>query len=278
MGTGIAQRRRLMQRGSLSTLAAMLLLCASVLAAEPGGEQTEKRHLSLIEAGDQVTIQVYGQPDMESTVSVSDDGNIRVPLAGPVHVAGMTPVQAGMRVEAALMDGQFLVNPHVTITVVQPLSQRVSVLGEVRTPGRYAIAPNTTIFDLLAQAGGVTDNGGDVVYIQRAAADGKLARMRVEADQAATQTVQGGDSVIVPIADQFYIYGEVTNPGKYRIEHGMTVIQAIARAGGITPRGSDRRVDIKRATGTNGEYAVRRAKASDLIEPNDVVNVKESIF
>lgn len=287
-------RSRLIKRSSAAFGLAMLLLGSFQVAAEPDSRTTlaankpalspppvaagtEQRRMSQLGAGDQVSIQVYGQPDMDKTTYVGDDGTVNVSLAGAVKVAGLSPQEAGKRIERALVEGQLLVNPQVTITVVQPVSQRVSVLGEVRTPGRYPVAPNTTIFDLLAQAGGATENAGDFVYIQRTGPDGKPVRYRVERDASASQTLQSGDSISVPVADQFYIYGEVTSPSKYRIESGMTVIQAIARAGGITPRGSDRRVDIKRI-GKDGQYVVRHAKAGDLVEPNDVIYVKESIF
>jgi polysaccharide export outer membrane protein len=244
----------------------------------------ENRRLVELGPGDQVSLEVYGQPDMNSTLYVGNDGTISVPLAGPVQVSGMTPVIAAKRVESALIHGKFLVAPHVTIALLVGKSQRVSVLGEVRTPGRYTIDPNTSIFDLLAQAGGTTQEGADVVYILRTDADGKVNRYEVDlkalGDRSATgaaQTLESGDEIMVPRAEQFYIYGEVTNPNKYRIERGMTVVEAIARAGGVTPRGSERRVDIKRM-GKDGNYIMRHAKASDLVEPNDVIRVKESIF
>ena len=90
-------------------------------------------------------------------------------------------------------------------------------------------------------------------------------------------SLQGGDSVFVPKAEQFSIYGEVTTPGRYRVEPGMTVIEAIAKAGGITLRGSQRRVEIKRKQ-PNGDYSTVKAKLGDLVQPDDVVQVKESIF
>jgi polysaccharide export outer membrane protein len=234
--------------------------------------------------GDSVNIEVYGQPDMTSTVYVADNGTISVPLAGAVQVLGLSPVEAGARVEKALREGQFLVDPHVTLTVTQSRSQRVSVLGEVRTPGRYAIEPNTSVLDLLAQAGGITETGAYTIYILRADAGGKEVRYPINLkglsdrkDALPTQILQAGDSVYVPRAEQFYIYGEVAAPSEYRIEPGMTVIQAIARAGGITPRGSERRVDIKRP-GKDGQYEIIHAKPGDLVLADDVIRVKESIF
>jgi len=244
----------------------------------------EDRRLVELGPGDQVSLEVYGQPDMNSTLYVGNDGTISVPLAGAVQVSGVTPVVAAKRVENALIHGKFLVAPHVTIALLVGKSQRVSVLGEVRTPGRYTIEPNTSIFDLLAQAGGTTPEGADVVYVLRTDADGKVNRFEIDlkalGDRRASgsaQKLESGDEIMVPRAEQFYIYGEVTSPNKYRIEHGMTVVEAIARAGGVTPRGSERRVEIKRL-GKDGNYIMRHAKASDLVEPNDVIRVKESIF
>jgi polysaccharide biosynthesis/export protein len=92
-----------------------------------------------------------------------------------------------------------------------------------------------------------------------------------------SQGLRGGDSLFVPRAEQFYIYGEVTTPNKYRVEPGMTVIEAIARAGGVTPRGSERRVDIKRRK-PDGSYETFKAKLNTPLQPDDVVHVKESIF
>jgi polysaccharide export outer membrane protein len=234
--------------------------------------------------GDSVAIEVYGQTDMGGTVYVSDDGTIPVALAGPVQVAGLSPSQASARIEKALRDGKFLVDPHVTLTVTQSRSQRVSVVGDVGKPGRYAIESNTSIFDLLAEAGGVTEVAGDTVDILRPGADGNITRIQVSlkslsggGNALSTPSLKGGDTVFVPRAPQFYIYGEVATPGKFKVEVGMTVVQAIARAGGLTQRGSASRVVVKR-TKTDGTYETTKARLSDLVQADDVIRVKESIF
>ena len=233
--------------------------------------------------GDSVSIQVYGQPDMSTVVYVSDDGTIPVPLAGPVQIAGQSPSQASKRIEKALKDGNFLVDPHVTLTVTVSRSQRVSVLGQVGRPGQYPIEANTTIFDLLALAGGALDTGSEDIFLLRSDASGTLQRYPINLKGLEKakgvipgQTLRGGDSILVPRAEQFYIYGEVTAPNKYRVEPDMTVIQAIARAGGVTPRGSERRVDIKRLV--EGKYVTVKAKLNDPVKADDVIHVKESIF
>jgi polysaccharide export outer membrane protein len=272
-------------------LAAALVLGAiqtAIAADTPSPPATDnpvaKAPLLQLGPGDSVNIQVYGQPDLSTTVYVADDGTVSIPLAGNVQVAGISPAEASGRIEAALKSAKILVDPHVSITVTQSRSQRVSVLGQVGTPGRYPIESNTSILDLLAQAGGISANGSDIVYILRQDKNGKEVRYPVDLKGLANGsgavpalTLRGGDSVFVPKAEQFSIYGEVTTPGRYRVEPEMTVIEAIARAGGITLRGSQRRVEIKRKQ-ANGTYSTVKAKLGDLVQPDDVIQVKESIF
>jgi polysaccharide export outer membrane protein len=273
-----------------SALAALLAfgILQPAVAAEapvsPPPQSAAKAPLLQLGPGDSINVQVYGQPDLSTTVYVADDGTLSIPLAGNVQVAGMSPSQASTRIEAALKAAKILVDPHVTLTVTQTRSQRVSVLGQVGTPGRYPVESNTSILDLLAQAGGVTATGSDIVYVLRQDKDGKETRYPVDLKGLASGTgavpsltLQGGDSVFVPKAEQYSIYGEVTTPGRYRVEPGMTVIEAIARAGGITVRGSQRRVEIKRKK-PDGNYSNEKAKLGDLVQPDDVIQVKESIF
>ncbi len=275
--------------GCLRTMLACALLSMAGLAraavpAEP--LQPLIRPLLQLGAGDQVKMEVFGRPEMDTTTYVADDGSIRVPLAGDVHIGGLSPAEAGKKVEAALREGQFLVDPHVTFTVIQSRSQRVSVLGEVKNPGRYPMESNTTVLDLLAQAGGATEKGSDVIYILRPGSNGELQRFKVnlngavdvkDAAPAVLQTLRGGDSIYVPAAEQFYIAGQVHAPAMYRLESGMTLLEAIARAGGITERGSASRVQIKRRN-PKGGYTVISGKPDEKIQPDDVITVKERIF
>ena len=239
--------------------------------------------LALLGPGDSVTVQVYGQPDMTTTVYVGNDGTIRVPLAGSVQVAGATPIDAGERVAKALRDGGYFVNPQVTLTLNNSRSERVTVLGEVNRPGSYAIDPSTSIIDLIAAAGGLTPNGSDNGQVRRREPDGRVASYTVDLKGPATgrelpsQRLESGDELYVPTAQHVYVYGEVATPNMYKIEPGMTVMQAIVRAGGITPRGSEHRVEVKRM-GKDGQYVNGKAKLNDLVQPDDVIRVKESIF
>lgn len=234
--------------------------------------------------GDAVLVSVFGRPEFTTTTYVGNDGRITVPLAGPVAVAGLSPADAARRVAVALREGQFLVNPQVTITLSQYRSQTVSVLGEVKAPGRFPIETRTTVFDLLAQAGGVLETGSDVVYLIRTE-NAKTVRHPVDlkALTSATPgaaprfTLRGGDSIFVPRAEQYYVYGEVRSPNRYRLEPGTTVVQAISRSGGLTPRGSENRIEIKRKK-SDGKYETIEADLTDAVQADDVIRVKERIF
>lgn len=233
--------------------------------------------------GDLVSVRVYGQPDMDGDLYVADDGTISVPLLGPVQVAQLSPVVAAQRIQAALINHQLLVQPHVTIEVMQSHSQLVSVLGEVSKPGRYPINPGTNVIQLLAEAGGETENGADFVYVLHTDPQG-THRLRVSLtglgdpkDPLSDDVLRAGDSVYVPRAQQIYVYGEVKAPGVYRFQPDMTVMEAIALAGGVDERGSRRRLELKR-TGADGRVVTMHVKAGDPVQPGDNISVKQSIF
>ncbi|MGH9644272.1 MAG: polysaccharide biosynthesis/export family protein [Terriglobales bacterium] len=234
--------------------------------------------------GDTVSITVFEQPDLNSTSYVSDDGTLPVALAGAVHVAGLTPAAAGQAIATALREGKFLVDPHVTVTVVSAFGQRISVLGEVVQPGRYPIDSRTTFLDLLAQAGGRKESGADVAYLLHTNPDGTSTRQPIDltglqSGHGASKEpqLQGGDMILVPKAEHYFIYGEVTKTGQYRLDHELTVLQAIVQAGGITAKGSMNRVVVTRK-GPDCKGTTAGVKLSEMVHPDDEIRVKESIF
>jgi polysaccharide export outer membrane protein len=258
----------------------------AVMAAEAAGAvpQVAPPPLLQIGRGDEVRVEVFGNPDLATTTNVADDGSIHMPLAGPVPVTGRSPAEAARRIEAALKAGEFLVDPQVTVTVLRSLSQRVSVNGEVVRPGRYVIESDSTVLDLIALAGGITQKGSDIVYILRRDESGVQQRVPVDIsgmlmaspDATSVPTLRGGDSIIVPKAT-FSITGEVRSPGEYRIEGEMLLFQAIARAGGLTPLGSALRTEIRRR-GPDDKFVDIKGKSDTRIEPGDVIKVKERLF
>ncbi len=234
-------------------------------------------------AGDLLRLQVVGRPEMSSLLYVADDGSIPVPMAGTVAVAGLSPAAASARVAGALRQARILIDPQVSLVVEQVRSQRISVVGQVRSPGRFAVESRLSVLDALAQAGGTTELAADVIHVLRTGADGTAQRLSVDladissAAPGRATVLRAGDTIVVPQAAQFYIYGEVRAPNMYRIERGMTVLQAISRSGGLTPRGSDSRIEIERKSANNATQTIS-ARLSDRVQPDDVIRVKERFF
>lgn len=100
--------------------------------------------------------------------------------------------------------------------------------------------------------------------------------MSPDGNVAAMQILRDGDSIVVP-KGTFTITGQVAQPGEYRIETGMMLFQALARAGGVTPLGSASRVEIRRR-GPNDKFTDLKGKKDMRIEPGDVIRVKERLF
>jgi polysaccharide export outer membrane protein len=240
--------------------------------------------LESIGPGDMVRVNVFRNPDLTTEARVADNGTILFPLVGEVPVEGLTPQQAGKRIADKLRNGKFVVNPEVTVALAQVNSRQVSVLGNVHKPGRFPLdAVNSRLTDLLAAAGGVATPGSDLVTIV-SLQDGKskkrdvdLSQMFREGNIAANITLKPGDTVYVHRAPVVYVYGEVQKAGAYRLEPHMTVMQAIAMGGGLTPRGTERGVRIHRR-GDNGEVQKLQARLTDPVQTDDVIYVRESLF
>ena len=261
---------------------------AAVPREKPDGKDTDSDDAGGLSptfgVGEAVNLQVYGRPELSTTLYVASDGTISVPLAGKVQIEGLQPAVAAQRVAEAFRKGKLLLDPQVTLSPALVREQKVSVLGAVRTPGRFPIESKTTVLDVIAQAGGTTEGGADVVFLLRPDSSGKINRRPVDLKglgqtnaSMSTLVLRGGDSIYVPVADQFFLNGEIKLPNAYRLEPGMRVVQAIARGGGVTPRGSSRRIEITRRK-ADGSYTTHDGELNDVIQANDVIRIKERLF
>ena len=255
-------------------------MAAAVLACSMSGAHADDMALG---AGDVVKVSVYGNPDLAVETRVSGSGFITMPLVGQVGVAGLSSAMAETKIATMLQGGGFVKNPQVNLLVTALTSQQVSVLGQVNRAGRYPIDGSRSVLDLLALAGGISLDGGDVVTVIRKR-NGKILKDQVDttelmrsADMMGNPDVQAGDVIFVDRAPRFYIYGEVQRPGQLRLERQMTVLQALSAGGGLTPRGTERGLRVKRRD-QDGKLQTIDVKGDDLLQPNDVVYVKESLF
>lgn len=241
---------------------------------------------------DEVKITVFDEPDLSTMYRVDADGSISFPLIGHVQAAGTTLAELQQRIATMLAAG-YIKNPQVRVEVNQYKSQFVYVIGEVRAPGKITMTGTTmTLLEALALAGSPTSSASNeviVVHPNRPDAataptgtDVEGARITVnrrdlELGKAGQDVVlQDGDIINVPSAQHFYITGMVRNPGTFVLDPGISVQQAIALAGGLNDRGSDRRIKISRIV--NGKLTEIGVDLEDTIQPGDTITISGRFF
>jgi len=272
--------------GAIAVVAALLALLPALGTAQevPAGASAAGTAAYHIAPGDVIRVSVYQSPDLTLETRVDEGGAISLPLVGAVTVGGSSVGSAEEKIAKLLRDGGFMVSPHVSIVVLQVRGSQVTVLGQVARPGRFPLdSTDARLTDLLALAGGISPTGSDVVVLT-GTRDGKPIRREIDmqniaavGDASSNVRLQAGDMLYVSRAPAFYIYGEVQKPGSYRLERGMTVLQAMATGGGLTPKGTQRGLTIHRRR-VDGSVQVIEPKLDDVILADDVLNVRESLF
>ena len=269
-----------MMKLSMARILAIILLLAmggQALAEDKAGDYQ-------LGSGDSVRIFIFQNPDLTMEARVSESGTVNYPLIGSVKLGGLTIGAAEKEIARLLKEGGFVQQPQVNVVLLQNRGNQVSVLGQVNHPGRYPLDTfNIRLSEMMAIAGGISPIGSETVVIT-GTRDGKAFRKEVDisglfsADKMQDDiVVAGGDVIYVNRAPVFYIYGEAQHPGAYRIEHNMTVQQAIATGGGPTLRGTEYwlRLDRRKA---DGSLETISPEKSDLIQPDDVLYIRESLF
>jgi polysaccharide biosynthesis/export protein len=260
---------------------ALLLGTAGMLQTCPA--QTESL---LIGPGDLVQLDVIDTPELEQQVRVSDAGTVTLAFLGEVKVAGQTPSSAAAYITKQFVEKRVMKAPQVTVRIIEYATQEVSILGQVRNPGSYAVTTPQPILKVLALAGGLTDIADRNLTIKRHDTSAKVNYyLANNADQALSDgvLVYPGDIVVVPKAAFIYVMGDVARPGGYAIstnDSHVTVLQAVAMAGSANKTAIQSHVRLirKTATGT-GETAIHldaieKGKQPDLpLEADDVLYV-----
>lgn len=259
--------------------AVLFCLAAMALSATAVGQSRET-----LGEGDSIRVTVFQNPDLTTETRISERGTITFPLLGELSLAGLTPAEAEARIGERLMRGKFVLKPQVSLNVVRVRSRQVSVLGQVARPGRYPLDDTSSnLSDILALAGGVSPTGDDNVTVM-VTRNGKTSKVEINVptmyrtgDLSGNLHLENGDTIFVQRAPVFYIYGEVQRAGVYRLEPAMAVMQALSVGGGVTPRGTDRGVKIRRRM-PDGTFQAMDARLTDPLQPDDVIYVRESLF
>lgn len=268
----------------MRTMTRFLTQVLILVAATIGVASAQHVRAYLLGPGDVIRVTVFQNPDMTTDTRISDQGTITFPLVGNVAIGGGTTGQAEARIAAALKAGGFVKQPQVNVVVTTFRSRQVSVLGYVSRPGRYPMEDqHLRLADVLALAGGPTPLAGDQLYVIRQM-DGKEQRLSVDFESALTSNeldrnfeIFAGDTVYVPKQSFVYIYGQVNRPGQYRLERGMTVMQALAVGGGVTLRGTEKGLTVRRRD-AKGAVDTLNLAPQDKLQADDVIFVKESVF
>lgn len=237
----------------------------------------------LLTPGDIIKITVFKNPDLTLDARVSESGTIAYPLIGSVALGGLTLPAAEQKISQMLKDGGFVLNPQVNILLATAVGNQVAVLGEVNKPGRYPLeGAGGHLSGMLASAGGISATGSETVVIT-GLRGGKPFRREVDVvnlsggNAADDIELVGGDTIFVNRAKTFYIYGQVQRPGNYRLEKGMTIMQAVATGGGITGKGTSRGIVLHRRDASGKVKEIKVGLDQDVLD-QDVIFVKESVF
>lgn len=265
-----------------------------------------------IGTGDLLHIEVFDIPELTRDLRVSDVGEITYPLIpGKITALGLTPDQLEQKLAQLLIENGLVSHPQVTVFVREQFSQPVTLVGAVQKAMVYQIIRPTTLLELLAQAGGVTDEAGSVIIVSR-----KGRPLPGENDAAGpidvtgldTQTITirlqdliesgnpvyniqiyGGDTVSVPKAGIVYVVGGgVNQPGGYVLQsHGeqVTVLKAVALAHGLSGFAKADQAVIMRNNADTGEKdmipvhikQIQNQKTDDVtMKSNDILYIPDS--
>ena len=258
------------------------LLLAAVLALVSLGAFAQARPDYPLGAGDAIRVQVFQNPDLTIETRVSENGSITYPLIGAVELGGLSIAAAEKKIADALQKGGFIRQPQVNIVLIQIRGNQVSVLGQVNRPGRFPLeTANTRLSDMLANAGGATQVGDDMVVVTGQRGGQQFRRVidlpAIYLNEKASDDIilMGGDTVYVHRAPVFHIYGEAQRPGSFRVERNMTVMQALAQGGGPTARGTEKELRLHRKA-ANGSVTQSVPNLTDLVQPDDVIYIEEA--
>ena len=275
-------------------LAIILMAIPAPALARQASEDTQPTAVDVqyrVGSSDELKINVFDEPALSGTFRIDADGSIPYSLVGRVAVAGKTVREIEQLLTQRLLDG-YVRQPRVTVEVAQFRSRKVFIMGEVRTPGQYALDGDVTLLEVLALAGALTESAGDQISVRRSREPSgalgaalpedpqtvevqRVSLADLEAGRLSSNLIlQDGDTIIVPAAARVFVTGHVRNPGAVVLRGRLTVQQAVALAGGFTERGSNRGIKIRREV-SPAQFIEIDVKLTDFVEANDTIIVRQ---
>lgn len=248
----------------------------------PAAAQTDY----VVGSQDVLTVTVFGEAELSGKYTVEQDGTFTFPQIGRVKAGGLTLRNLEQELKAKLADG-YLKNPQVAVAIETYRSQRILIMGEVRSPGEYQLNGEMSLLSAIARAGSTTPTAGreaTIVRPRRNPKPGEDPSELIKVDLLDLQSgnmalnvqLQDGDTLNIPKVQSVFVAGQVKQPGAYAADPGATVLQVLSLAGGLTDRGSDNRIRIQRTV--NGKKVEVNAKLTDTVQPGDTIIVRERFF
>jgi polysaccharide export outer membrane protein len=227
-----------------------------------------------IHPGDQLNVQVYGQPTLSENVTVLPDGSIEYPLLGRMKFGGMTIGAATAELSTKL--ARYVRHPYVTIAITQLGQPSVLVLGNVKNPGKYQLNSNARLTDAIAAAGGVADVNGALPIARISNPQGDITQVPLQqllhnGDVALDRPLADGDVVYVPGPTMINVVvtGAVDHPGEIQVAQGDKLSMAIAKAGNSASSNADLNNIRVLRTGPNGHQHVYTVDLYKALEDGD---------
>jgi len=272
----------------LQFLTVLIIFAVGTLRGQQIGQPTNY----VVGPQDLLSITSFDQEDLSGKYPVDSDGTFTFPLVGRVKAGGLTLRELEAELKRLLKDG-FFKDPQLSVGVEQYRSQKIHIVGEVRTPGTYPLTGDMNLIEAIARAGSTLPSASGEALIVRAK-PGKATPGPILPDAESTDVttvdlkelqsgalsqniaLKDGDTIYVPRAESVYVFGQVKNPGAYAIQRNVTVLQALSLAGGVTERGATGRIKIVRIE--KGQTVEVRVKLTDIVRPGDTIMVPERFF
>jgi polysaccharide export outer membrane protein len=247
---------------------------------------------------DLIGISVYAAPELSGPVRVEYDGCIRMPMVQKrIHAAGLLPEELEDAITKELIDEMVLVQPVVTVSVVEYRSRPITVSGAVRNPSTFQAVGAMTLLDAISASGGITDNAGSEILISRRPQTGDATeprttdRIQVRSllngeDPASNPILEGGENIRVPSAAEVYVVGNVKRPGSFHITDGpeSSVLKALALSGGLDsyPKHTAYIYRVEDGKSGRSEIPIELKRILDRktpdvpLEPNDILYIPDA--
>lgn len=243
---------------------------------------------------DLIGVTVYDAPELTRSVRVDGSGSIRLPmLQDHIQAVGLFPEDLERAIRAALVKEQIMVDPIVTVTMLEYFSRSITIMGAVRNPMSFQAIGKVTLLDALSRAGGLAENAGSEILItstpssSQSGSPDPLLHISVNdlfnsGNDALNVVLQGGELIRVPQAGRYYVLGNVKNPGAFQMNNGSdtTILKALAVSGGLAPYPAKIAFIYRTegAAGSKNQVSIELKKIIDRKSPDVALNANDILY